>query len=250
MILLPTSKTMNFSDQRNEFTCFTTPHFEKNAHRISARLARLSKKELIDIMHTSELLTDRVHDMYQTFGTNDSKCALFSYTGAVYKMLDAESLSKEDINYAMQQIAIISGLYGYLKASDLIYEYRLEMAAKIAIDDCKNLYGYWKANLTQHINEFCASRPNEIIFNLLSSEYSKAIDWKKINNPNISVNFKEQKGEKFRSVSAFGKQAKGLFTRFAIQHKITSIEEAKAFNDERYRYNPTLSTSKEMIFTR
>lgn len=250
MILLPPSKTMNFSNQRNQFTGITTPHFKDNANKISTRLAGLSKKELKDIMHTSDLLTDRVHDMYQTFGTNDSKCALFSYTGAVYKMLDAESLSKEDINYAMQQIAIISGLYGYVKASDLIHEYRLEMAAKLTIGECKNLYGYWKEILTQHINESCASHPYEIIFNLLSSEYSKAIDWKKINNPNISVNFKEQKGEKFRSVSAFGKQAKGLFTRFAIQNKITTIEAAKTFNEERYMYNPTLSTSQEMIFTR
>lgn len=250
MILLPPSKTMSFSNQCAEFEAFTTPHFKENALKVSAQLSRLSKKDLKDIMHTSDILTDRVHEMYQNFGKQDAKCALFSYTGAVYKMLDAESLSNEDLNYAMQHIGIISGLYGYVKASDLIHEYRLEMAAKMVVGDCKNLYGYWKERLTNHINALCASRPNEIIFNLLSSEYSKAINWKKINNPYITVNFKEQKGEKFRSVSAFGKQAKGLFTRFAIQQKITSIEEAKAFNEERYLYNATLSTSAEMVFTR
>jgi cytoplasmic iron level regulating protein YaaA (DUF328/UPF0246 family) len=48
----------------------------------------------------------------------------------------------------------------------------------------------------------------------------------------------------------YAKHARGLMTRFIIRNKLTTIDELKAFDKQGYVYNPSLSTEKDLVFTR
>ena len=90
----------------------------------------------------------------------------------------------------------MSGLYGILKPFDKIKAYRLEMGTKISINGSKNLYDFWKENVTKSlVNEL---NENDIIVNLASNEYFSVIDKSLISNTIIIHNSKILKTENSR----------------------------------------------------
>lgn len=73
----------------------------------------------------------------------NSKAAIFAFKGDVYTGLDAETLTKEQVEYAQQHLRMLSGLYGLLKPLDLMQPYRLEMGTKLANPKGRDLYAFW-----------------------------------------------------------------------------------------------------------
>jgi Uncharacterized protein conserved in bacteria len=49
----------------------------------------------------------------------------------VYNGIDAPSLSSRDLEFAQNNVRMLSGLYGVLRPLDLIQPYRLEMGTKL-----------------------------------------------------------------------------------------------------------------------
>ena len=95
------------------------------------------------------------------------------------------SLSIKELEYAQNHLYILSGWYGLLKPFDKIMEYRLEMGTKISIKNATNLPNFWKENVTKFIGKELIK--NEVLVNLASTEYAKAIDFKKLNRKVIDV---------------------------------------------------------------
>jgi cytoplasmic iron level regulating protein YaaA (DUF328/UPF0246 family) len=164
--------------------------------------------------------------------------------------LDAFSLDKNQIEFAQNQVRILSGLYGLLKPLDLIKPYRLEMGTKLAFGKAPNLYHFWKEKITKEINQTLSENPHEVLVNLASIEYFSAIDPKKIKKPIIQCEFLEKKDADYKNISFFSKKARGLMTRFVIDMKIEKSEYLKAFDFENYAYNASLSSESKYVFTR
>src|SRR5690606_26390064 len=120
--------------------------------------------------------------------------AVLAYKGEVYRGLDAESLSEEAQDYLNQNLFILSGLYGILRPSDRVMLYRLEMGSQLNVRENKNLYGFWKGTLTDFVNSKTKSK--EILLNLASNEYAKALDDKKLKAQKIEVEFLDYKKDK------------------------------------------------------
>ena len=135
-----------------------------------------------------------------------------------------------------------------LKPLDLIQPYRLEMGTKMTVGKNKNLYDYWKKKITAQLN--AEWDDNEVFVNLASNEYFKAIDKKALKVPVYNVSFKELKNGQYKTIGFFAKYARGLMTRFIIDHKATSVEDLKAFNAEDYRFTGSLSSENDLVFTR
>ena len=162
-------------------------------------------------------------------------------------------MTSEELTSAHQHLRIISALYGFLKPSDLIHPYRLEMNSKLRFKTYANLYEYWKPKLGQAINQELSSSPS-IIVNLTSMEYSKAIDTSSLNS-NIQMMecvFKDNG----RVIAVHAKRARGLMAKHLIQklsldHDTTTIlDHMKTFQSEGYRYDDKASSTSQFVFTR
>ena len=60
--------------------------------------------------------------------------------------------------------------------------------------------------------------------------------------------FKETKNNEIKIVPIKSKRARGVMTNFIIKEKITNPESLKAFEENGYRFNNSLSSSREYVF--
>ena len=128
--------------------------------------------------------------------------------------------------------------------------YRLEMGTKVSIAGSKNLYDFWGNQITEQLNNDLAERKDDILINLASNEYFKAVKKDSLNARIITPNFKEERDGGYKIIAFYAKVARGLMTRFIIENAFDDPEMIKTFDIEGYRFNPELSTDSDWIFTR
>lgn len=233
---------------------FTKPAFLKESKNIHKVLAKLSPKELSDLMAISDKLADLNWERNQSRSYNlneisDSvRQAIFAFNGDVYTGLDAFSFQENQYNAVNDKVRILSGLYGILKPFDLIEPYRLEMGKKLKVDDADDLYKIWKPLIADFLNN--EMNADEVLVNLASTEYFSAVDVKKVNAKIITPEFKDYKNDKLKIISFFAKKARGQMARFIIDENIEKANDLKAFNIEGYEFNEALSTDNKFVFIR
>lgn len=230
----------------------TTPHFIADAEKIQSHLKEKSPDFLAELMEISPKLADENWHRNQLWNAqpkkNESCQALFAFTGEVYRGLDAKTLDKSALDYLQKNYRILSGLYGLLKPSDRVMLYRLEMGRNFEFDGYKNLYSFWKEKITEQLNsEF---KKNDILLNLASNEYFKAVDKKNIQASIVDFDFYELKSGKPKTVVVYTKHARGLVTRFCAETQAKNLNDVKAFNYEGYRIDEEKSTSQKLVFVR
>lgn len=252
-ILLSPAKSLDYDQNIN--TPFTSEaHFLKEADYLAKKLRKMSKKKLGQLMHISESLSDLNHDRYQNWEApttlnENSKPAATVFTGEVYKGLDVATFSDKDFENAQKDVLLLSGLYGVLKPLDLMYPYRLEMGTKWSVTPKKkNLYDYWGNKIAKFINE--ETKDDEVIVNLASNEYYKAVDKKTLKARVITPVFKDLKGDKFKVIMMYAKHARGAMARDIIQNQYQNIEDLKGYNVDGYTYNEEMSSESEWVFVR
>ena len=231
----------------------STPLFETEAELLILKLKKMNPKALGELMSISEKLADLNWSRYQNWkslkNNSESIQPVFSFTGEVFKGLAASTMNEKELLAAQDSIRVLSGLYGLLKPLDGISPYRLEMGTKFkATDSSSNLYEFWGEKLTDNLN--AELEPNDVVVNLASKEYSKAIHFKKINHEVISPIFKDYKSGKLKTIMMYAKKARGSMARYIVQNNLKSVEELKNYNIDDYVYDPNLSNRGEWVFTR
>lgn len=252
-LLLSPAKSLNYKDVL-PVTNFSKPHFIEESKIVNNVLKDKNVQDLKDLMSISDALAQLNVNRNQerTYQLNEIsenvRQAVFTFNGDVYAGLDAYSIPSDKVDFMQNSVWILSGLYGILKPLDLIEAYRLEMGIKLDVEGSKDLYGFWKEKVTQHINSQMDA--NEVLLNLASKEYFSVIDKKKIKATIIHPEFKDYKDGKLKIISFFAKKARGLMARYIIDHQIMDVEDIKAFDIDGYRYDENLSTSTQWVFTR
>ena len=181
---------------------------------------------------------------------DNAKQAILAFNGHAYSGLKADNFNENDFDFAQKHLRILSGLYGILKPLDLILPYRLEMGTKLENPKGKNLYQFWDELITTELNKDILNSENNILINLASDEYYKAIKINKLNANVIKPVFKENKNGNYKVISVYAKKARGLMTRFIIKNKLTNPSDIKAFNTEGYSFNNNFSDKNTFVFTR
>lgn len=231
---------------------FETPVFLDKSERIMKALKPKSPKKLKELMSVSdsiaELNWERNQAWHKDYKETESRAAIYAFTGDVYQGLNPDGLDHDAMNYLQKHLIILSGLYGALRPFDAIMPYRLEMGTKLKIGSKKNLYEFWKPNLTKTLHDQLGE--NDWILNLASNEYSKAVDFKNLNLPVVSPAFKDYKDGKLKMISFFAKKARGMMLRYVAENNITRAEDLKKFSMDGYCYDETLSSEKVPVFTR
>lgn len=256
MILLSPAKTLDF-ESKGPVEEYSEPLFPERAAYLASKLKKMSARKLKSMMDISEdlaqLNAQRYREWSLPFTPSNAKQAVYAFKGDVYVGMNADSFSKTDMKFAQDHLRILSGLYGMLRPLDLMQAYRLEMGTSWAITPKTNsLYKYWKTILTEEIKNELATTNSKFLLNLASQEYAKAIDFKQIEVPVITPEFKEERGDTFKMISFFAKQARGMMAAYAVKNKISESEDLKGFDADGYTFNERLSNigKDKWVFTR
>ncbi|MGV4414177.1 peroxide stress protein YaaA [Chryseobacterium sp. T1] len=251
-ILTSPAKLMNINNQ-TDFLKISTPTFIKEAEEIQSKLREKDPKYLSELMEISPKLANENWERNQNWKANpkptESAPAMFAFVGEVYRGLDAKTLDKNAVDYLQKNYRMLSGLYGYLKPSDKVMLYRLEMGKAFPVDGAKNLYEFWREKVTAQLN--AELKAKDIVLNLASNEYFKVIDKKAIKATIINFEFKQiQADDKLKTIVVYTKHARGLMVRYCAENNVKTLDDVKAFNYENYLLDENLSTETNLVFTR
>ena len=248
LAIISPSKTQDFSQCNIDF--FTQTRQIDSSDELIGILKNKSKSQISKLMSLSEKLSELNFDRFQKFKLpftlDNAKQAILAFKGDVYNGINAPELSSEDLEFAQGKVRMLSGLYGVVRPLDLIQPYRLEMGTKLSNAKGGDLYDYWGSEISSVLND---DEP-DLIINLASNEYFKAIDKKTLNANILDIVFKEKKGDSYKVIGIYAKRARGLMVNYIIRNRLESPEALKDFSDEGYRFDKELSTDSSWVYLR
>ena len=250
LIVISPAKTLDFDTAPSTKNC-SQPRFLPQSQQLINELKDLSTVDIASLMKLSDKLAALNMTRFQTwqtpFNLDNAKQALLAFKGDVYTGLDADTLNEAGLAFAQQHLRILSGLYGVLKPLDLMQAYRLEMGTKFANKKGKDLYQFWGSQLRESIE---TELGDGVLINLASNEYFKAVEEKKLKARIITPVFKDWKNGQYKIISFYAKKARGLMSRYIIDHRINEPEKIKDFDSEGYRFSAEMSHADEWVFLR
>lgn len=252
LVVISPAKTLDF-DSAPVTQQHSQPRFLEQSQQLIDTLRKLSVADVASLMKLSDKLAGlnvaRFGDWHTPFDLENAKQAVLAFKGDVYTGLDADSMTTADFEFAQKHLRILSGLYGVLKPLDLIQPYRLEMGTSLANSRGKDLYQFWGSVLRESLEQE-PDLEDGVLINLASNEYFKAVEAKKLKARIITPVFKDWKNGQYKIISFYAKKARGLMSRYIIEHKLAEPEAIKNFDSEGYRYNADMSKGDEWVFIR
>jgi cytoplasmic iron level regulating protein YaaA (DUF328/UPF0246 family) len=231
----------------------TQPTLLEYSEELLEGLKTLNPQEVSALMGLSDKLGALNYERFQEwttpFNINNARPAVLAFKGDVYQGLAADSMSREDLNWAQDNLRILSGLYGILRPLDLMQPYRLEMGTKFANSKGPDLYSFWDGIINKEINNLLV-HSEDVLLNLASNEYFKATQDKTINRRIVTPVFMDNKQGKYKIISFFAKKARGLMAAFIIKNRISDVNLIKTFDSDGYRFNSSLTEGDRWVFTR
>ena len=250
-IVISPAKSLDF-ESKLPTTKTSEAAFLSEAKRLNKLLKKKSARSLSKLMSISDALGQLNYERNQSwslpFSSDNARPAVYAFSGDVYRGLDVYTLPEEKIDNLQDTLRIISGLYGLLKPLDLMQPYRLEMGTRMPVGVKKNLYEFWKKKITDQLNSELGE--GELLVNLASNEYFKAIDMKALKATVVTPVFKDYKNGEYKTIMTFAKLARGYMTRYILDTDAKTIDDLKGFNYEGYGLSDELSSGNELVFTR
>ena len=179
----------------------------------------------------------------------NARQAVMAFNGDVYDGLQARTLSADDLAWAQQHLAILSGLYGVLRPLDSMQPYRLEMGTRLATDRGATLYQFWGDRIARHLNARLRGR-GKVVVNLASQEYFRCVDLRALQARVVECVFEDEKNGEYKIISFFAKRARGLMARYAIQNRLTAPQQLQGFDLDGYAFAPAASEPDRLVFRR
>ena len=225
------------------------PHMIEYTKTLQNKMKELSVEEAKALWKCNDKLAAQNYERFQKMNLDSNLTpAILAYEGIQYQYMSPTVFEEEMLTYLQKHLRILSGFYGVVKPMDGVVPYRLEMQAKLHIEQAKNLYEYWGKNLYEVIKKDAGGQPL-VIINLASKEYSDCIE--KYLSPEdrfITCIFGELVGDKVVQKGTYAKMARGEMVRFMAENNIEEIEGITKFNRLNYCYNEKLSTQNKLIF--
>ncbi|MEW5558897.1 peroxide stress protein YaaA [Enterobacter asburiae] len=253
LILISPAKTLDYQSELPT-SRYTHPELLDYSQQLIAVARKLTAPQIGKLMSISDKLADlnatRFHDWHPDFTPQNARPAILAFKGDVYTGLQAEEFSEADFDFAQQHLRMLSGLYGVLRPLDLMQPYRLEMGIRLENAKGKDLYHFWGEVITNKLNEALKAQGDDIVINLASDEYFRAVKPKALNGQIVKPVFLDEKNGKFKVISFYAKKARGLMSRYIIENRLTTVEQLKGFDSEGYFFDEDASTHEELVFKR
>lgn len=242
-IIISPAKKMNIDT--DSLGWLSLPAFIHDTEKIYSELKSMSYEQLKALWKCNDQIAslnmERLADMQLRQNLTP---AILAYEGIQYQYMAPGVFTDKELDYVQDKLRIISGFYGLLRPFDGVTPYRLEMQAKLRIDEHKDLYSFWGASLAEKLFE-----ETDCIINLASKEYSVCIS-KYLNDKVrfITCVFGEELNGKIIEKGTMCKMARGEMVRFMAEQNIYSPEEIKNFNRLNYTFSPERSDENKYVF--
>ncbi|WP_299529310.1 peroxide stress protein YaaA [Ulvibacterium sp.] len=237
-IVISPAKSLDFESELPS-SKYSEPQFLEHSKRLNKVLLKKKPRALSKLMSISDNLAQLNWERNQKFTTpftpENARPAMYAFNGDVYQGLDAYTIPEEKLEKLQDTLRILSGLYGILRPLDLVQPYRLEMGTQLRVNRKRNLYEFWKKDLTAHLNSEMES--DELFLNLASNEYFGAIDEKALKVPVITPIFKDWKNDKLKVISFFAKKARGSMVRYILDTNAKTLDDVRGFDYDDYLYS-------------
>lgn len=246
LLLSPAKRMQTAAFQLSDLTTF--PFFKKEASSLVKELSRLDAEKLKVVMDINDAMIADVTNMLANWGEKGQPLfpAAALYNGDAYLRLGARDWSQKDWTFAKDHLYILSGVYGVLRSTDLIYPYRLMVGAKWKGKTAPNgLYPYWKERIKHYASEYWNGCT---ILNLASQEYAEMLQ--NVSNPRINVDFKVNKQGRLTTVSSFSKQARGAMARWIIENQPKKLSAIKQQSILDFQFSKEHSDNENWIFVK
>lgn len=255
LILLSPAKSLDYESALPSDLPHTNPAFPAQTSELVETMRGFASHELASLMHISDALAylnvGRFADFRVRPGAAHARQALLAFNGDVYAGLDAHSLAPEDLQWAQDHLAILSGLYGVLRPLDRMQPYRLEMGTRLATSHGSNLYAFWGDRIARHLDKQLSTHDGEpLVVNLASQEYFKAVDRKALHARVAECVFEEWHGGAWKVMGFHAKRARGRMARFAIEQRAQRLDQLQDFQADGYAFAPTASSPDRLVFRR
>ncbi len=224
-----------------------TPKLLKETKQLAKIMQQQDVSALRHILSCSERIAQEAYQIFQTMQlTQNAVPALLAYDGIQYTYMAPDIFSDEQFAYVQKHLRILSGFYGVLKPLDGVVPYRLEINSLLRTDTFCNLYAFWQDKLYRELIQ-----ESSVIVDLASAQYSRCITrYKRDAIRYVKCRFMEETKDTLKEKGVYVKMARGEMVRYMAEHQITDIEDIKQFQGLGYRFQETLSSSEEFIFTR
>ena len=253
LAIISPAKTLDFESAVQNLP-FSQPLLTEYSEQLIQICRQLSPAEVASLMSISDKLAGlnvaRFAQWQREHTEENARAAIYAFKGDVYTGLEVETLSAEDILFAQSHLRMLSGLYGLLRPLDLMQAYRLEMGTKLHHPQGKDLYTFWGNIITQYLQQALDEQGDNILVNLASDEYYKAVREAQLKSTIIKPVFLDNKNGKYKVISFYAKKARGLMCRYIIQNRLTEVEQLKQFDLGGYRFDDVASNEQELIFKR
>lgn len=253
LIVVSPAKTLDYESPLVTET-YTQPELIDYSKQLIEVCRKLTPADVASLMKVSDKIADlnvgRFQEWSETFTLDNARQAILAFKGDVYTGLDAQTLTEADFEYAQRHLRMLSGLYGLLKPLDLMQPYRLEMGTKLANEKGTNLYQFWGNVITDKLNQAITEQGDNVLVNLASNEYFKAVKQKNLDAQVITPVFKDCKNGQYKVISFYAKKARGMMARFIIENRIESVADLTQFNTAGYTFAEDESSATELVFKR
>lgn len=233
-ILIPTAKQLSTVTPT---TSDIMPLLD-NTKRIIATMSQLSLEALQQLYHSSQDVSQQAQKQWQSLQSDVvlGESAINLFDGLMYRHMQRDKWTEEDIAYVREYVWITSALYGVIPSDAVIAPYRLDFQQKLVINHA-TLTQLWREQYDASV-----SQETEVL-SLLSSEFEQVFS-PHIREKFIKVTFIEN-GKIHATIS---KKARGALVYEAVKSRVCSIEDIKRLTVNGFCYNDTASTEKNWVF--
>ena len=253
LVVLSPAKTLDYESPLPTDR-YTEPAFLEDSQELIEVLRGYSREDLRGLMDISEDLAQLNAERYESFSRpftpENARQAILAFDGDVYRDFRFSEYNDDHFAFLQDHVRILSGLYGLLRPLDLMQPYRLEMGTRLSTKRGKNLYEFWGTKITEAVNGALDAQGDEVLLNLASNEYFKAVKKKELKGRFLDVKFLDLKNGEYKAISFFLKRLRGTLTDYMVRHQIQDPERLKEFNEQGYYFSEERSTEEEYVFLR
>ena len=169
--------------------------------------------------------------------------AIDRYTGVLYDALNYPSLPAKVRRGVDRQVVVFSGLWGVVRPTDPIPDYKLKMGA--SLPGLGKPARFWKPLISDAVADPVAASGTNTVWDLLPNEHTAAW-YPSVAGRRIRVRFLDdvvKNGERtLVTVSHWNKLLKGALVRHVVEHGLDNPAGLVDFDHpEGYRYEPSLT---------
>lgn len=244
-IIISPAKKMNIDTDNLDWQ--DMPVFFNKTEKLFMKLQSMSYEELKKLWKCNDQIARQNVERLQNLNLCQNLTpAILAYEGIQYQYMAPTVFSDSEFAYVQENLRILSGFYGVLRPFDGVIPYRLEMQAKLRMDDAKDLYAYWGDKIAKSL-----FAETDCIINLASKEYSLCVSKYLPDDVRfITCVFGEEKDGKIIEKGTMCKMARGEMVRFMAEKQIMVPEKIKSFDRLNYRYAAEYSDDATYVFLR